>query len=60
MKESETRGGNGVCHVRPHGINSKDVFDLPVPDKLTGRTKYTKQCFGFNKLFIKKIIDEDE
>ena len=59
-KESETRGGNGVCHVRPHGINSKDVFELPVPDKLTGRTKYTKQCFWFNKLFIKKIIDEAE
>ena len=56
-KESEKRGGNGVCHVRPHGRNSKDTFSLPVADKVTGITKYTKQCFWFNKLFIKKIIN---
>ena len=55
-KESEARGGNGVCHVRPHGQNSDDRFDLPVKDNLTGWTTYTKQCFWFNKLFIKKIL----
>lgn len=59
-KETEERGGNGVCHVRPHGRVASDTFDLPVPDKLTGRTTYTKQCFWFNKLFIKKIIKESE
>ena len=59
-KESEKRGGNGVCHVRPHGRNSKDTFALPVPDKLTGRQEYTKQCFWFNKMFVKKIIDDAE
>ena len=57
-KESKKRGGNGVCHVRPHGQNSKDQFDLPVPDKLTGWNKYTKQCFWFNKMYIKKVIKE--
>ena len=56
-KESEERGGNGVCHVRPHGRVAADVFELPVPDKLTGRTTYTKQCFWFNKLFIKHILE---
>ena len=55
-KESKERGGNGVCHVRPHGILAKDVFELPVSDKLTGRTAYTKQCFWFNKMYIKKIL----
>lgn len=59
-KESDSRGGNGVCHVRPHGVNSKDTFVLPVPDMLTGRTEYTKQCFWFNKLFIKKILEDAE
>ena len=59
-KETKERGGNGVCHVRPHGRIADDTFDLPVPDKLTGKTKYTKQCFWFNKLFIKKIIEELE
>lgn len=57
-KESKQRDGNGVCHVRPHGLKRIDTFDLPVPDKLTGWTKYSKQCFWFNKLFIKKIIKE--
>jgi len=57
-KESSDRDGNGVCHVRPHGLTRKDAFSLPVPDKLTGWTKYTKQCFWFNKLYVKKIIKE--
>lgn len=48
---------NGVCHVRPHGRVAADVFELPVPDKLTGRTTYTKQCFWFNKLYIKNILE---
>ena len=54
-KETEARGGNGVCHVRPHGVNSKDTFELPVPDKLTGRTIYIKQFFWFNKMYEKKL-----
>ena len=58
-KETKERGGNGVCHVRPHGRIAADTFQLPVPDRLTGKTSYTKQCFWFNKLFIKKIIDDD-
>ena len=57
-KESKERGGNGVCHVRPHGQNSKDQFDLPIPDKLTGWKRYTKQCFWFNKIYIKKVIKD--
>lgn len=56
-KESNSRGGNGVCHVRPHGAVATDTFSLPVPDKLTGRTTYTKQCFWFNKKYIQKIIE---
>ena len=56
-KETKERGGNGVCHVRPHGRVAADVFELPVPDKLTGRTTYTKQCFWFNKLYIKNILE---
>lgn len=57
-KESEKRGGNGVCHVRPHGRDSKDTFLLPVEDKLTGKKQYTKQCFWFNKMFVKNIIKD--
>ena len=56
-KETSERGGNGICHVRPHGTLASDRFELPIPDKITGLTSYTKQCFWFNKLFIKKIID---
>lgn len=49
---------NKVCHVRPHGRNAKDVAKLPVADKLTGVTEYTKQCFWINNNYIKEIFKE--
>ena len=49
---------NKVCHVRPHGRNAKDTAPLPVADKLTGATKYTKHCFWINNSYIKKIVEE--
>ena len=49
---------NGVCHVRPHGRNAKDTNPLPVKDKLTNATEYTKQCFWLNNSYIKEIISE--
>lgn len=49
---------NGVCHVRPHGRNANDTIPLPVKDKVTGATEYTKQCFWFNNNYIKEIIIE--
>ncbi|MEG2232979.1 MAG: Sau3AI family type II restriction endonuclease, partial [Bacilli bacterium] len=47
---------NKVCHVRPHGRNSKDVCKLPFADKLTGVNEYTKHCFWINNTYIKKIF----
>ena len=52
------KGENDVCHVRPHGRNSYDTNKLPVIDKLTGLTEYTKHCFWINNSYIKKIFDE--
>ncbi|MEG1566028.1 MAG: Sau3AI family type II restriction endonuclease, partial [Bacilli bacterium] len=49
---------NKVCHVRPHGRNSKDVCKLPFADKLTGVNEYTKHCFWINNTYIKKIFKE--
>lgn len=49
---------NKVCHVRPHGRNALDTDDLPVPDKLTGATKYTKHCFWINNKYIANIFNE--
>ena len=43
---------NNVCHVRPHGRNASDVCKLPVADKLTGATEYTKHCFWINNNYI--------
>lgn len=45
-----------VAHVRPHGRNAKDVFELPVADKLTGSKVYTKHCFWLNNKYIEAII----
>ena len=55
----ESRNGNGVCHIRPHGKNKSDVFKLPVIDKETGLSEYTKQSFWFNSNFIRKILEEN-
>ncbi len=49
---------NSVCHVRPHGRNANDVCKLPVADKLTGATEYTKHCFWINNNYIRKILNE--
>ena len=49
---------NEVCHVRPHGRNAKDTAPLPVADKLTGATKYTKHCFWINNKYIKELFAE--
>ena len=49
---------NEVCHVRPHGLNANDVCKLPVPDKLTGATEYTKYCFWINNTYIREIFKE--
>lgn len=49
---------NEVCHVRPHGRDSRDVIKLPVADKLTGATEYTKHCFWINNSYIKEIFKE--
>lgn len=53
---------NRVCHVRPHdtkGINkTKKGIELPVSDKLTGLTSYTKQCFWLDRRYILKQITD--
>ena len=49
---------NNVCHVRPHGRNANDVCKLPVADRLTGATEYTKHCFWINNNYIRKIFNE--
>ena len=52
----EKRSSNGVCHVRPHARIERDHYELPIADKKTGITSYTKQSFWFNKDFIERII----
>ena len=47
---------NSVAHVRPHGRDANDVFELPVADKLTGSKVYTKYCFWLNNKYIETII----
>ena len=47
---------NPVCHVRPHARDASDTYPLPVADKLTGLTEYTKHCFWLNNKYIEEII----
>lgn len=49
---------NSIAHIRPHGRNANDVFELPVADKLTGEKVYTKYCFWLNNKYIERIIND--
>ena len=56
----ENRNSNGVCHIRPHARVEADRYELPIADKETGITSYTKQSFWFNKDFVGKVIKYNE
>ncbi|QTY27978.1 Sau3AI family type II restriction endonuclease [Flavobacterium sp. CS20] len=47
---------NRICHIRPHARNAADTYKLPVVDKLTGLTEYTKHCFWLNASYVKDEI----
>ena len=49
---------NKVCHVRPHARDAQDTYPLPVRDRFTGATNYTKHCFWLNNTYLKEIIDD--
>lgn len=51
---------NPYIHIRPHGLTGADTNPLPVPDKLTGVTEYTKQCFWLKKTYVLDIINKDD
>ncbi len=50
---------SSVAHVRPHGINSNDTYDLPKPDEYTKANFYTKHCFWLNKSYVRDKIYYD-
>ena len=47
---------NRVSHVRPHARNAADTYELPIKDKLTGLTEFTKHCFWINASYVKDEI----
>lgn len=47
---------NRISHVRPHARNAEDTYYLPVKDKLTGLTSYTKHCFWLNASYVRDEI----
>lgn len=49
---------NRISHVRPHARNADDTYDLPIADKLTGLTEFTKHCFWLNASYVKDEIYE--
>lgn len=47
---------NRISHVRPHAKNAQDTYPLPVKDKLTHATEYTKHCFWLNNTYVRDEI----
>ena len=50
---------NDVCHVRPHARDAQDTFPLPVMDKMTGLTNYTKHCFWINSKYLETLFNNE-
>lgn len=50
---------NDVCHVRPHARDAQDTFPLPVMDKMTGLTNYTKHCFWINSKYLETLFNDE-
>ena len=46
-------------HVRPHGSNAQDTFELPVKDKLTGLNEYTKHSFWLNPRYLAEVLKDE-
>tara|TARA_B100000700_G_C14297589_1_gene513364 strand:+ start:107 stop:493 length:387 start_codon:yes stop_codon:yes gene_type:complete len=44
-----------ICHVRPHGRDSMDMYPLPVEDKKLKVKEYSKQCFWLKNKYISEI-----
>ncbi len=47
---------SSISHVRPHAKNAADTYPLPVRDKLTNATEYTKHCFWLNNTYVRDEI----
>jgi hypothetical protein len=47
---------NRISHVRPHARNKEDTYELPISDKLTGLSAYTKHCFWLNASYVRDEI----
>lgn len=47
---------NKISHVRPHARNANDTYPLPIKDRKTGLTKYTKHCFWLNASYVRDEI----
>jgi len=45
-----------ISHVRPHALNSEDVYLLPNADKITKVNEYTKHCFWLNNTYVRDKI----
>jgi DNA mismatch repair protein MutH len=45
-----------ISHVRPHALNSEDVYLLPNADKITKVNEYTKHCFWLNNTYVRDQI----
>jgi DNA mismatch repair protein MutH len=44
-----------LSHIRPHGQNRNDTYPLPISDKKTNKTEFTKQSFWINSSYVEGI-----
>jgi DNA mismatch repair protein MutH len=49
-----------LTHVRPHARNREDTYPLPIIDKVSKKSEFTKQCFWLNSSYVERIYKKNE
>ena len=48
-----------LTHIRPHARNRDDTYPLPIKDKVSNKSEFTKQCFWLNSSYVETIYQNN-
>lgn len=49
-----------LTHIRPHAKNKEDTYPLPIIDKVSKKSQFTKQCFWLNSSYVESVYKKNE
>ncbi|MGC6421865.1 MAG: Sau3AI family type II restriction endonuclease [Flavobacteriaceae bacterium] len=51
--------GSYLTHIRPHARNRNDTYPLPIEDRVSKKSEFTKQCFWLNSSYVERIYNSN-